>query len=813
MKLKLTIILSLFVLTLTHVSAQTCLFSESDNQEWTNPENWSCGFVPNESVDSIIIPINEQVILKSSIGIGGNTSFLVLGKIEGFQQTLAIQDEANVLFANSSTISNVSAITLSGDVTLKLESAQNMKINDLSLFGYSELIFNSGDRRLIVTGKLIVSNISTISGTGKLSYEPDNSTNGTNEFTVAGSIFNCNSPNHDVSSGLSVEFTEESCPVAVSNLIAADDFVCLSITDSVDIIVSRNDLLGDEVIRNVEINEVNITTLPRYGSIVKQLQNGNFKITYMADSSKREERPSTDTIAYEIISVSGDVGSAFIIVSFPETENLPELDVICEDNLPQSLFSLYDLPLPANPYNWLINGISSNGVTDSLTSLQLKQGQNNIEYREEDNEGCVRIFVDEVNHENPDPFFSLDTSAYCKNSTLALNALAPVTSNGKWKLDDLPIFDTENTTELSSTGIFKLLHTVVDSACGASFEREIVVEEGTEVGYDPLPDTICKFIRSVSLNTRIPTADISTFEWTVNGKNRIDVSPLSESSPINIAFTQDQVNCLSKGTQTVYLSEELEARDTVEVLSTETVYTGFFPSETTSILFDTFPGPSIVSRSIQDDTLSITVPVMNMADVFDVVDINGFTCGLSTPYVVYFEEPLVVEAGPDVSLFPNGTDSLRAPQLTYGTGTWSVNSSSTNLTLTNVNDANSTFMVTTPGTAEMKWVVETPGGQTGEDIMSILVDQNLSIRLPQAFSPNDDGFNDRYEIKNVDPSIRIELVVINRWGQILFSSPDYLNELPWDGTDEKGNALPSDTYMFNMTINDRKETLAVVLKR
>jgi gliding motility-associated-like protein len=61
------------------------------------------------------------------------------------------------------------------------------------------------------------------------------------------------------------------------------------------------------------------------------------------------------------------------------------------------------------------------------------------------------------------------------------------------------------------------------------------------------------------------------------------------------------------------------------------------------------------------------------------------------------------------------------------------------------------------------------------------------------FTPNNDGFNDFWEIPELDSYGKCEVKVYNRWGKLVFSSTDYQNE--WDGT-SNGVNLPSAAYYF-----------------
>lgn len=73
------------------------------------------------------------------------------------------------------------------------------------------------------------------------------------------------------------------------------------------------------------------------------------------------------------------------------------------------------------------------------------------------------------------------------------------------------------------------------------------------------------------------------------------------------------------------------------------------------------------------------------------------------------------------------------------------------------------------------------------------------VTIPKAFTPNGDGINDVWRIRNYEvyPSMQVE--VYNRWGRTIFTSVGY-NE-PWDGR-FSGSDMPSDTYYYVVDLNN-----------
>ncbi|MBK7132251.1 MAG: gliding motility-associated C-terminal domain-containing protein [Bacteroidales bacterium] len=61
------------------------------------------------------------------------------------------------------------------------------------------------------------------------------------------------------------------------------------------------------------------------------------------------------------------------------------------------------------------------------------------------------------------------------------------------------------------------------------------------------------------------------------------------------------------------------------------------------------------------------------------------------------------------------------------------------------------------------------------------------------FTPNNDGFNDYWELPDLLTWGKCDVRVFNRWGKLVFADPDYNNL--WDGT-SNGSPLPEGPYYF-----------------
>ena len=81
------------------------------------------------------------------------------------------------------------------------------------------------------------------------------------------------------------------------------------------------------------------------------------------------------------------------------------------------------------------------------------------------------------------------------------------------------------------------------------------------------------------------------------------------------------------------------------------------------------------------------------------------------------------------------------------------------------------------------------------------------IRIPDGFSPNNDGVNDTFEIDNLAELYpKFTLEIYNRYGNKVYQGD--INTPNWDGTASEGgiklgnNLLPTGVYFFIINFND-----------
>lgn len=106
-----------------------------------------------------------------------------------------------------------------------------------------------------------------------------------------------------------------------------------------------------------------------------------------------------------------------------------------------------------------------------------------------------------------------------------------------------------------------------------------------------------------------------------------------------------------------------------------------------------------------------------------------------------------------------------------------------------------TFTIMQPGNYYLK-ATNTCGSYTD----SLLVTSAIcDIVFPSAFTPNHDGLNDIFKIKYPPPVQSYNMIIYNRWGQVIFTSQNITKG--WDGT-YKGHPVNQDSFVWVVSITD-----------
>lgn len=112
------------------------------------------------------------------------------------------------------------------------------------------------------------------------------------------------------------------------------------------------------------------------------------------------------------------------------------------------------------------------------------------------------------------------------------------------------------------------------------------------------------------------------------------------------------------------------------------------------------------------------------------------------------------------------------------------------------NEENPTHTYIEPGLYNVYFRVETEKGCWDTIVKQVELSLYVKMYIPNAFSPNGDGLNDKFEIKGT-PITDYHLYIYDRWGKQIWSTHNWENQ--WDGKDASGNIVPIGTYIYKIT--------------
>ncbi|MBK7712906.1 MAG: Ig-like domain-containing protein [Bacteroidales bacterium] len=123
-------------------------------------------------------------------------------------------------------------------------------------------------------------------------------------------------------------------------------------------------------------------------------------------------------------------------------------------------------------------------------------------------------------------------------------------------------------------------------------------------------------------------------------------------------------------------------------------------------------------------------------------------------------------------------------------------------------DVNVSRLEILPGTYSVV-VSDMHGCAVSEDIILGFEGTQGCLEIPTIITPNNDGYNDTWIIKNIDLFPNADLIVFNRWGERVFQTRNILAH-PWDGTSD-GKKLPTDSYHYILHLNDGSKARSGVI--
>ncbi|MBT1698108.1 HYR domain-containing protein [Fulvivirgaceae bacterium PWU4] len=78
---------------------------------------------------------------------------------------------------------------------------------------------------------------------------------------------------------------------------------------------------------------------------------------------------------------------------------------------------------------------------------------------------------------------------------------------------------------------------------------------------------------------------------------------------------------------------------------------------------------------------------------------------------------------------------------------------------------------------------------------------DIVFDIAKVITPDGDGINDQWVLKNIEKFKNNKVVVVDRWGGVVYSATGYNNEnVVWNGTNTGGGVVPTGTYFYTISV-------------
>ncbi len=395
-------------------------------------------------------------------------------------------------------------------------------------------------------------------------------------------------------------------------------------------------------------------------------------------------------------------------------------------------------------------------------------------------------------------------SALCQGSSTSIEVIASGTMPMlfSWTGDGVTASDT--TSSILATPNQSGSYVVqVSNACGTTSDTLQVTLMATPSASWTAPAVICSGNGPFDLSVLI-TGDTGG-TWSGAGLSGTILDPSGLIGPQAITYSIVIGNCHDSLTQFIPVSAGPMAD-----AGPDTAVCGL-STELNAVLLTaigTWSGNGTFAPSPALPTTAVTVDAPGLYPFIWTVG-DGQCVASDTVLITFLDSAaqIFVSAGPDQSLDVFNATTLQGQISSDALAQWTVFSGSA--FFDDVHDPTSLVNELAIGDNILVLTAQLGSCSTSSDTVVIRIND---VFVPQGYSPNGDGVNDRFEITGINAFPNAQLLVFNRWGQPVISRDHYANE--WDGHSDNGGVLPDDTYFYVLNLTeDRTYNGYIIIKR
>ncbi|MCZ2223806.1 MAG: choice-of-anchor L domain-containing protein [Chitinophagales bacterium] len=422
--------------------------------------------------------------------------------------------------------------------------------------------------------------------------------------------------------------------------------------------------------------------------------------------------------------------------------------------------------------------IWNNNVTDTFQVVK-NAGDYWIKYTLPN--GCYKYDTISVSVKPlPYPHLGADT-AICSDASITLQSTTYAGATYLWSTGA-----TTSNIIVSNAGTYSVINTL--DGCEAK-DTIVVTKSVLPIPHLGSDTSYCGNNGGIILNATYPGA--TTYLW-------------------NTGATTPTITITNTGTYSVTNTlNGCKARDTITITIKPLPYPNLFKDtsicsyETVLLKATTYPGATYLWNT---GATTNNIIVANAGQYIITSTLNN--CTIKDTTIVKEKKPAIAYAGPDLLMYTGVPVTLTASQNAN-------NQSYQWMPPTYLSTPNQYTTIASPiGTSFTYYLkVTSVDGCVAYDTVKINI-QNIKFDVPNAFSPNGDGINDKWEVPLLVAFPTAKVQVFNRYGQVVFSENGGSNFVYWDGT-YKGKPVPVGVYYYVIDIGPdfpRKQGWVTVIR-
>ena len=146
---------------------------------------------------------------------------------------------------------------------------------------------------------------------------------------------------------------------------------------------------------------------------------------------------------------------------------------------------------------------------------------------------------------------------------------------------------------------------------------------------------------------------------------------------------------------------------------------------------------------------------------------------------------------------------LKGNEMQMAHADWAVPTASTlcgDVTMTGSHEPGDFFPV---GITKVQYKAVDNGGNTAYCYFNVAVSQmEIDIGISKVVTPDGNEINDQWILTNIEKFPNNKVVVVDRWGGLIFTGTRYNNEnVVWRGTNRNGELAPTGTYFYSIFVS------------